>query len=521
MTSGTLGRILLSLGFGLLTLTWAMSTPADGFPDELDHYVRSLAVAHGELHGAPDPKLTPKVEASALPKSCCLPGNPTATVWVLRGARIVEIPARLGPEHWRCEDVHRGRVGLPCEGASDFPSSGRALHLTSMGTIEPLPYVLPGLAAHLGSGPGAALRWARVANVVVASLLLAAAVWALWPRTGDRAASSITGLLVAVSPMVLFIAASPSPSAVEVASAVAFIALLLRVVRPDPSSRRTWVLLGLSGLLLATSRSLGPVWVALDALAALALAGWSTTWGRVREGGRWAALAIGVTVAGGVSTVLWEATAQPGVPFDDDFFWKQIGPAWRHLPETSREVVGIFGWLDVRMSSGAYVTWAVAAGALLLVALVVGRWRDRLLALGVVAVPVLAALVVSAAVLRQNGFDLQGRHVLGLAVAAPLVLGEVVSRRAASLPRWLGPAALVLVMVTTVAVQLAALSTSGEHYGLLGRGHPGPDWTPPGGTALWVVLGVAGAFSVAAGAMLALVGRQAATSATVPDAQRP
>jgi hypothetical protein len=56
-----IGKALLTLGFGLLIVSWAMTAPAGGFPDELDHYVRALSVARGELEGDPDPTLTPEV----------------------------------------------------------------------------------------------------------------------------------------------------------------------------------------------------------------------------------------------------------------------------------------------------------------------------------------------------------------------------------------------------------------------------------------------------------------------------
>jgi hypothetical protein len=497
------GKLLLTLGFGLIALTWAMGTPANSSPDEVDHYVRALAVAHGEVHGAADPRLTPKVEATEKDKSCCGLSTPTAFVWVLKGNRVVEVPAHLAPARWRCVDAKLGRPESPCDLARDAPTDGQVHWVTSMGTVEPIPYLLPGLSARLAPGPGTGLRMARVANVMVGTLLLGAAVWALWP-SGRRSAASIAGLLVAASPALLFVVASPAPSAIELASGVAFTALLLKVVRPDADpTPMTWVGLGLTGFALATSRSLGPVWIVLDVLAVLALAGWRQAWTRLRAGGRWAIAAIALVCVGGLSTVLWEITAQPGVRFDGAFFWDQLDPSWKQLPDILREAVGSFGWVEIWMSDGAYATWAVAAAALLLVALVVGRWRDRLLTIALVGVPLLAALLISAAVLRQNGFGLQARHVLALAVTAPLLLGEIVARRTDRLPRWLQPTLLVLVVVTTVSIQVVALFTAAEHYSLV-RGHQPASWQPPGSTATWVVVAIVGALSLSAGAMLAL-----------------
>jgi hypothetical protein len=497
------GKLLLTLGFGLIALTWAMGTPANSSPDEVDHYVRALAVAHGELHGAADPRLTPKVEATEKGKSCCGLSTPTGFVWVLKGNRVVEVPAHLAPGRWRCVDANLGRAESPCDLAHDAPTRGQVHWVTSMGTIEPLPYLLPGLSARLAPGPGTGLRLARLANVLVCTLLLGAGVWALWPRDRNSGAS-IAGLLVAVSPAVLFVTASPAPSAVEVASGVAFTALLLKVLRPGADPRQwAWVGLGLAGFELATSRSLGPVWIVLDVLAVLALAGWRTTWARVRAGGRWAVGAIALVCAGGLTTVLWELTAQPGVRFDGAFFWDQLDPSWTQLPDILREAVGSFGWVEIWMADSAYATWAVAATALLLVALVVGRWRDRLLTIALVGVPVLAALVISAAVLRQNGFGLQARHVLALAVTAPLVLGEVIARRSDRLPRWLQPSLLILVLVSTVSVQLVGLFTAAERYGLVRANHP-PTWQPPGGIGVWMAVAIGGAVAIGAGALLSV-----------------
>ena len=92
-------------------------------------------------------------------------------------------------------------------------------------------------------------------------------------RAGDADAGipSLAGLVVAVTPMVVFLGASLTDSSGEIMS-IALTAAALRVSRPHQSPRWVWWLAGVAGFVLALSRSLGPLW-----LACILLLWWSSS----------------------------------------------------------------------------------------------------------------------------------------------------------------------------------------------------------------------------------------------------
>lgn len=68
--------------------------------------------------------------------------------------------------------------------------------------------------------------------------------------------------MFAVTPVVVFCAASLGGSETEIPGAVAFFSCLLRVGRSNAPSTRWWVCAAVSGAVLALSRSTGSAWAA-------------------------------------------------------------------------------------------------------------------------------------------------------------------------------------------------------------------------------------------------------------------
>ena len=493
------GRWLVVASFGLLLFSWAMTTPPGGFPDELDHYIRALAVGRGEFYGTPNPQLANPALTTDVPHSCCVPGSASSIRWVARGVRMFRIPSALAPERLGCPIVtHQvSRCG------ASFISTDRRVHPSDVGTLEPVPYVLPGLATRLTSDPARALQYLRLTSAAMSLALLALAVGAMWPKEHDSPLA-LAGIILATSPMVLFVGASPSPSAVEVTAGLAFFAVLLRLIRaPDPAADRWWLALGASGALLATSRSLGPIWILADVATAVALVGPRRTLSVVRRGGRHAAGALGLVAAAGLSTALWELTHQPRVPFDASFFHDQLYPAVLQLERTGQEVIGRFGIVDIPLPIGGTAAWVVGLSVLGVLVFARGSLRECAVLLAQLGALVVVTILVTAGVIRQNGFDIQGRHVLALAVTVPLLMGEILRRRTRRPRSTIGVTAVVLVAVVVGAVQLAALVRAGRAYGWLAFHPPAGVWMPPGGRVLWLTVVVLGSLALPMGVALA------------------
>ncbi len=156
-----------------------------------------------------------------------------------------------------------------CQNTVD-PRSPPTTLATAVGNYQLLPYLLPAAELNAAGSPPAALRMARAAQALAVLALLAVALFALYDAVSPLV--SLLGLLLAVTPMVLFCGASLSGSGMEIAGAVAFFSCLLRVARPDAPPARWWFLTALSGATLALSRSASPAWLVLALLAAV---GWS------------------------------------------------------------------------------------------------------------------------------------------------------------------------------------------------------------------------------------------------------
>ena len=90
----------------------------------------------------------------------------------------------------------------------------------------------------------------------------------------------------------------------------------------------------------------------------------------------------------------------------------------------ARHAVGDFGALDTTLPTWLYVAWGLAAVGLLVLAAVLGTWRERAgLALCVV---VAGAITVAVSVFQlRTGYGAQGRHVLPALVLPALYAGEV------------------------------------------------------------------------------------------------
>ena len=478
--------------------TWVVTNPPGAAPDETNHYLRALAVGRGDAIGRPNPQLADPVVAAAPPKSVGI--EALAASWAARGARLVEVPRELGPSTaFGCEAFDPTKTSSCQRQDGGERIAGEVL--TTMGTVEPGPYILPGLATRLARGPRSGLLLARFGAAIPVALLIAAAVAvAAWSP------AALGGVVLAITPMALFVGSTVSGSGLEVAAAVCFFTTALRVtIGPDPTPSM-WAIAGASGVALAISRSLGPVWLLVGLVATTALVGRRCAEARVRAGGR-AAVAAGaaISVASGL-TVVWEALYQPGLDFDMAWFRHELGPSVGALVGAGREVIGVFGSIDTHMPGAAYVMWAALLVGFIVLALVVGTSRQRAV-LGI-AVPGVVGITVavSAGIMRQNGFGLQGRHVLPLATFLPLLAGAVVAANrngATSMPpRWV----VAATAAPLTAVQAIAWYANARRYAVGARGpvlfFTSSEWAPPGGWVPWLVVVVVVVVATVAGVVI-------------------
>ena len=476
--------------YALLAVAWAMASPPFAAPDEDAHYLRAIAVANGHLLGPRgvyrDPALTPRHQR------------------VINGiARRVEVPPGLSPAGFGCP-VHRPRASAACQ-YRVMPPRTKVSAVTPVGGYQPLPYLLPAAVIELGDNPASADRLARLAGMLPWLGLIAVATLLLWSAAAPGA--SLAGVVVAVTPMAVFVGASLTGSGIEIAASIAFAAAMLRLARDRDPSRWVWAAAGFSGAALALSRSPGPLWVVMGVALLLALAGPRRAWALARGAPVAAGLAGGAVLVAVVLNRLWEAAYGPQIGFGLSPVWSSLGAGRRQLDEVMLQAIGKFGYLDLALPAVAYVVWAALALGLMALALALGTRRDRVLLGAAVLASLVLPVLFYAGVARHGDIPLQGRHILPLLVLVPLLAGEIVLARRERL-RAPGdgtllaclamPAAAVQLLAWYVNAHRSAVGTDGPWW-FIGRA----EWSPPAGWGIWLAVTALGALALAAAALLA------------------
>lgn len=497
MTSGSLdlrlqrarplAPLLLALSYLLLIAAWVGGNPPGAAPDEPAHYVKALAAGGGDFLGSP---LEHESLVNQQPQSAL--GSRQAA-WQARTSRMFELPPALVPPPSLSCNAFLSEVSSACRDSS-APGRQPSMQSTYIGTYQPFLYVGPGTAARLAANPAGGVLLARTVGALLSSVLLVLAVVVLW----DSAAGgvSLIGLMLAVTPMAVFLASTVSASGAEVTAGICYFAAVLRLARPRPATTTTWVALALGGATLALSRPLGPLWVALGAAVLPAVAGTRRSRAVARAGGARAFVAAGVITCAAAMSLAWQFSKQISPGASATTVVEGLVPSLRELPEMYRQHVGVFGWLDTQMPFEGYVVWTMALALLLGPAVVLGTWRQRvvLLALGVGSTAVCVG--VSAALIRPTGFGMQARYVLPVAVVVPLFAGEILRLNRSRLPGWTATAALWLAGGFVSGVQLLSWYANARRNAV---GTAGPwqflavaEWQPALGWLPWMLLAFGG-----------------------------
>lgn len=485
--------VLVSSALALLTVGWIFGTPPGAGPDEGAHYVRALGVGQGDPVGAPFEPSREQIEAfEQAVREAQRTGEkgPVGSEGIIqqdRLTRVFSVPRELSSFSFGC-NVGRAEVSAACyDQPSEAPTSSELPSNT--GTYQPFPYVLSGLAMPLASTPESALITGRVAMAFACVLLLTLAAFLLFdPVAGSL---SVIGLVVAATPMVVFSSSVLSASGPETAAAICLVAGLIRLTRGGSPAAWIWWAVGLSGGVLAVSRSLGPLFVLLAILAVTAVQGAAPLREIARAAPsrvRWTA---GVVVVACAAGLYWELAYQPHVSSGVAELADEVGPSFSVLPVLLRQAVGNFGSLDSPLPTPAYVVWLALLVGLGGTAVVAGSRRQRI-ALAVLVVGAVAVTVLLSVLQRTTGFGLQGRHVLPVLVAVPLLAGEVVRQYAERIHgAWLGRWVTVSFFLAAAVHGLAWLANA-RRFAVGNEGSwlfpTNSEWAPAGSWLPWLAV---------------------------------
>jgi hypothetical protein len=445
---------------------WALANPLFAAPDENSHVIRAVALDHGELTG--------KEEHGRLRQQL------DVTPDVLE----VQVPRVYPAEESACFAFQPNE---PADCAHFGGSTREVGALTSAARHPPAYYAVVGVASwlyHPGSG---VVYLMRFLTVLMTAALIATTITAIRRTTVPRIVA--VGVLFAVSPMVLFVGSSVNPNGVEIAAAVALwvCGLVLVSQARETTDNRLVAATGIAGCVLALSRQLGPLWLALIAITIAVFA--SSEGLRALARSRWARVWAALIVACSVVQIGWNAvvgslgyTRYPNAPRDIPtavIARFTVGSVFGRY----KEMVGTFGWLDTPSPALTYVLWTAGVGFLVLVALAWARRRRVAALLVVIAATVVVPLVLESAVYGDAGGPAwQGRYGLPLAVGVPIVAAMAIASsergRQIAEPRLFVGAGVMLVVAHILAfAQNLRRYTVGYDGEIQYWRHP--EWSPP------------------------------------------
>jgi hypothetical protein len=504
--------LLAFAGFFLLSAGWALATPYDGAPDEMQHVLRGSGVAYGEI--APEPV---EADLGTGAFQTASPGLVRKNCWMFDPMMRVNCDNARTPD---AED-RKPRTGEPGGGGHPEKVATRA------GRYNPVYYATVGLPLRLWPNWNGIMMARMISAGLVAAMLASAAYSAAyWARNRLL----LAGVLVGTTPMTLHLAGSVNPNALEIAAGTALFTALIPILLDEGAKVRTAALVqaGVAGSVLVTLRALGPLWCAVI-LTALLL---PTTRATVRKlwqsrAARWTAVAIGAATLAAVAwTVLMKANklGQAETPPDMSF-----GEAVRYIVVNRwggylSEMVGVMSWLDARPPGWAYVLWYLAAGGVLVWGFLLGRRADRWRMAALVVVAFAVPTISDAVNVQKSGLVTQGRYLLPVMVGVPLIAAYAIGRsglldaaRSTSLVRGLAlmlvPLQLVFLWFTMIRWQ----SGIEDEKGIPNADPLAGPWHPQAGSLVPLVVFALGCVAMGAYYWTAARG----DSAEVPAAESP
>jgi hypothetical protein len=318
----------------------------------------------------------------------------------------------------------------------------------------------------------------RILGVLLDSLLIALGLYLL-VRYQRRPV--LIGALIALTPAALFFGSVVNSSGMEIAAGFAAWSAGLCLVRVEQVTRPLIILTSLAFVALILCRPTS--WV--TALVILLVLGVLGGWRRCQElipdlRILWTTLILALAVAGCFLVV---AGTPSLLGIQEHPPLSLVGSVWltlRLFGGQLRQMVGVFGWLDVLAPTWVIALWIVATVAVVAYALRASSQVRRALPCLVVAI-VAYPFLFETPQLNSVGPFWQGRYWLPLAVGLPLVA-------AAGLPalrRSWAIAAGSLLAVGQLGAFVSALSAYNGHPVTPGSANL---WAPPEGTVLTITL---------------------------------
>jgi hypothetical protein len=459
--SGRPGRAFaLTLFLAFLAIGgWSLATPLFAAPDEPVHVIKAAAVVRGELVGK-------------------LLGGSTSPLG------IVSVPDFYATTRNIPACYHR-RPTVPASCAPRPSGSARTRQVVIYNArYPPLYYSIVGLPSLLGVGE-VELYLMRLVSALLSSAFVALAVATAVAWSRHRVV--VVGVVVATTPMVLFLGGVVNPAGLETSAAIATWtagSVLVFEHLEDPPAGLVGAL-GLSACVLELSRPISPFWLALTALALVAVAERRSL--RAFVAHRRVQVGLAVVFLVGVAATAWILRERSFDVYSTTPVGRSVSES--RILETSflhndfylPGMIGVFGWFDTYSPTFTYVVWYGLVGLLALAGAVVGRLRDALTLLVVTVAIVVVPVAISTSQVHRYGFTWAGKDTLPFAVGLPILAAALAGRSALAerRGRLAGVVALAAFLAQVAAfyemLRRYAVGTAGSDFGFLEHW----SWQPP------------------------------------------
>jgi hypothetical protein len=415
-------RTFVSVLLGVLCLqaAWVFTVPPFRGLDEHDHAFKAAAVAHGDWSAQHEASEHGWGEFVVVPTSLVEAASPVCE----------SLP------YTSVDNCEPGRAHG--DGLSEVASSAAR--------YNPAFYAVIGLPARALDGAGA-LYIMRMMTALVCALLIAGA--AATVRSWAKTWTPMVGLLMALTPTMIYTTSMAAPNGVEVAAAALVWSALLGVVkrRGEPRAVARYLSVAAVGAVpLVTVRTLGPLWLLLIVTCVALLLGRDLlTIARTRAAVR-AGAVVGVAT---LAAVAWTLVASTNSLADSDGdFEKSL---WFIVPTQAVlwlvQAVAAFPARDELAPQAVYAVVLLAWLAWTVAAMRVGAMRERVTMYAIVAVSFLVPASVTILTYADAGTVWQGRYGYPVSMGFLLVCGLALDRPGRARPPALYAACAVTAVV--------------------------------------------------------------------------